>query len=434
MSWQMCAAVTNRRAGLGFMKLLFLSSNAPRLDHFRAGETIVALIARQLRELGHTVELGLLRANRVDEPTRAALEHEGITLLPSFDSFLVVEPPASRSLPARFIRGGLKLFGRNDSDPPLVRGKALAQALDARGADAAILFWDTTFEKALPWLKTPSVGYLARPPTASELARIENSKVPPPIKLWRRLGLLAAQRRHFARMRYLTKAVNICALDAVLYTNQGVPSGYLSNTWMDPFGDNWRSARVAAEGRRSGIHILTNIGGLSATGNLFGLTYFADHVLPLLESKIGGQAWTANICGRFELPRDLGARLVHPNVAIRGFVDDIDEEVAGNAIFLLLNNAGPYTGGYTRVIYAMATGSCLVAHRRLAASMPELVDGVNCLFGDEPEDFKRLLQRAASDPVLRQQLGERARLTFETSYHPAMVASRLSELSVQAAA
>ncbi len=414
------------------MKLLFLSSNTPRLDHFRAGETIVALIARQLREMGHVVELGLLRAGRIDDATRAALEQDGVIILPSFDSYLVPDEEAVPGFPARLTRGVLRLV--KDSDPPIVRGEALARALDARGADAAILFWDTVFEKALPWLKTPAVGYLARPPTASELARIGDSASPLLIKLWRRLGVLAAQRRHFARMRFLAKAVNICALDAALYTVQGVPSEYLSNTWVDPFGDQWRIARAAAEGRRTGIHILANIGGLNATGNLFGLTYFADRVLPLLGPALGGQPWIANICGRFELPGDLAARLIHPNVAIRGFVEDIDEEVAGNEIFLLLNNAGPYTGGYTRVIYAMATGSCLVAHRRLADSMPELVDGVNCLLGNEPGDFARLLSKAAADPALRQKIGEQARHTFETRYHPVSVTSRLSEISTQVAA
>ena len=59
--------------------------------------------------------------------------------------------------------------------------------------------------------------------------------------------------------------------------------------------------------------------------------------------------------------------------------------MVGNHIFLLLNNAGPYTGGYTRVIYAFSSGSCLIAHKRLADSMPELVHDRNCLLGATPE-------------------------------------------------
>lgn len=417
------------------MKLLFLSSNVPRLGHFRAGETIVALLLRQLRAAGHTVELGLIRTKPIDGETRAALERDGVLILPSFDGFMVPDDEERGSLLSRVSRGLRRVLGfGKDVDPPVVRGRQLAAALDGRQADAVLLFWDTLFEKALPWLRTPSVGYLARPPTASELSRLDADPARGWRMQWRRLVVLRSEARHFARMRHLRRAVNICALDAALYTDRGVPSSYLSNTWEDPFGQDWLQERQAAEGRRDGIHILGNLGGLQATGNTFGLTYFAERVLPLLGSKLGGQDWTVNICGRFALPEDLGRKLTHPNVAIRGFVDDIDEEVAGNAIFLLLNNAGPYTGGYTRVIYAMATGACLVAHRRLADSMPELIDGKNCLLGDEPQDFLRLLDMAAGDAALRRRIGASARRTYENRYHPQAIAQRLADLGAQVSA
>jgi glycosyltransferase involved in cell wall biosynthesis len=114
-----------------------------------------------------------------------------------------------------------------------------------------------------------------------------------------------------------------------------------------------------------------------------------------------------------------------PNVAIRGFVPDIDEEMLGNHIFLLLNNAGPYPGGYTRVIFAFSSGSCLIAHRRLAESMPELVHDENCLLGDTPESIAALIAAAASDPALRSRIGEAARRTYVERYRPALIADKL---------
>jgi hypothetical protein len=269
----------------------------------------------------------------------------------------------------------------------------------------------------------PCYGYLARPPHAAgqtNLDRFAN----PLRRAFTAAYLARAERRHIRRVRLLRNAANICALDAAWYTVQGIPSRYISNTWSDAYATNWRDMRIAAEKRRTGLHILGNIGGLNATGNRFGIEYLGGKVVPFLREKLEGE-WTINICGRFELPQSLKDILSDPHVALRGFVPDIDEEVAGNSIFLLLNNAGPYTGGYTRVIYAFSSGSCLIAHRRLADSMPELVHNENCLLGETPQEIAGLIQQAARDVTLRERLGYAARATYERDYAPRHVAKKL---------
>ena len=284
--------------------------------------------------------------------------------------------PARRSCAAsNLIREAIDPV-RGRDDPYFAAPEIEAKRLVSSGADAAILFWDTAYEQVAEALTDhgmPVFGYLARPPFASAQATLPQRRAG-----LRRyvegLRLNTKARRHFSRLRKLTGAKNICALDAAWYSREGVACRYLPNTWPDPSGDDWAAVRVAAEGRRSGVHILGNIGGLNATGNSYGMAYLADHVLPLLDRHMPGMEWTVNICGRFELPPELTRLTQHRHIALRGFVPDIDDEVAGNHIFLLLNNAGPYTGGYTRVIYAFATGACLIAHRRLADSMPELVE------------------------------------------------------------
>jgi glycosyltransferase involved in cell wall biosynthesis len=148
-------------------------------------------------------------------------------------------------------------------------------------------------------------------------------------------------------------------------------------------------------------------------------------VLPLLKKELKSTDFTINICGRFEFPPALDHLRREPNVAIRGFVPDIDEEMLGNHIFLVLNNAGPYPGGYTRVIFAFSSGSCLIAHRRLAESMPELVHEENCLLGDTPESITALIAAAARDAALRRRLGETARRTYIERYRPAIIAEDL---------
>jgi hypothetical protein len=244
--------------------------------------------------------------------------------------------------------------------------------------------------------------------------------------------LQARERRHLSRLRKLSGARNICALDAGWYDRQGVACRYVPNTWPDAYGEQWASLRHAAEGRRQGIHILGNIGVLTATGNYYGMTYLADRVLPLLKQALKATDFTINICGRFELPPAFDHLRREPNVAIRGFVPDIDEEMLGNHMFLVLNNAGPYPGGYTRVIFAFSSGSCLIAHRGLAESMPELVHDQNCLLGDTPESITGLIVAAANDAGLRRRIGEAARRTYVERYRPAVIAQDLVRMMREA--
>jgi glycosyltransferase involved in cell wall biosynthesis len=117
-------------------------------------------------------------------------------------------------------------------------------------------------------------------------------------------------------------------------------------------------------------------------------------------------------------------------VTIKGFVPDIDEEILSSAVFLMCNNAGSYSGGYTRVIYAMATGACMVAHRGIAHSMPEVRHGENALLGETPQEIAGLVEQAYRDPELRKRIGVAARATYETQYHPRAVARKLADLAV----
>ena len=132
------------------------------------------------------------------------------------------------------------------------------------------------------------------------------------------------------------------------------------------------------------------------------------------------------------------ALLSHPLVHIKGFVDDVDAEVLSSPIFLLLNNAGPYSGGYTRVIYAFSTGACLVAHTNLRHSMPELINGENCLLADTPVGLVDCIERLLTDAALRKRIGQQARFIYETQFAPAHVARKLigmieTNLAVQTA-
>jgi hypothetical protein len=411
------------------MRVAVLSSVHPSFGHARAGYVVLASLLQELGRAGHEVNLyTACCVNQPDATTLARLRDNGVTHMADLTSEALPEPRLGGL--SSDVRTVLKaLLPAPDDDYPHF-SEAAAQRILADGAQAVLLFWDSLLEYLLPALQgVPVVGYLARPRTASPLAAIAENRLPGALGLRHRVArrnLLNQQARHLARLRALAAATNICALDAAWYRAHGVPCDYLANTWPDAFGESWAARRAAAEGTRAKVSVLANIGAVNATGNGFGLAYLAREVLPLLEPGLRERI-EINICGGGKLEAGVAKALESQGAKIRGFVDDIDGEVLANRIFLLLNNAGPYTGGYTRVAYAFSAGACLIAHRKLAESMPEVVHGDNALLGSTPAEIAQHLQRATDDPALARTFGEAARQRYLTAYAPAVVARGLAE-------
>lgn len=409
------------------MHVAVLASVHPSFSHARAGYVVLASLLEQMGLAGHRVSLyTACCANRPDAATLERLQAAGVRHAADFTAEAREEPrPGGLAGDLRTVRKAI--LPRADDDypafPPAVAARILSE-----GAEAAILFWDSILEHLLPALgQLPVVGYLARPRTASPLAAIAarpgRGMHGLRMAVVRRI-LLNQEARHLSRLRALAAATNICALDAAYYAAHGVPCDYLSNTWPDLFGAGWRERRERAEAERPRISVLANIGAVNATGNGFGLAYLVRDVLPQLAPGLRERI-EVNICGGGTLEPGLASALQAQGARLRGFVDDIDGEVLANRVFLLLNNAGPYTGGYTRVCYAFSSGACLVAHRRLANSMPEVKHGENALLGESGGEIAQLLRQAVDDPALARRLGEGARRTYESVYRPEMVARGL---------
>jgi len=410
-------------------RVVVLSSMVPTFSHL--GSIVVGTVVERIAAAGADVRFAVAgngKLLQVDDEAVSRLARVGARPVegapPAIDDEGLPQSPVPRV--ARYIREIID--PRVGGDAPSFRDPAAeVDRLVASGAGSALLFWDTHYERLAPALSRAGMrvyGYLARPPMAASQVHARE-KLHGLKRAVTDVRLRARERRHIERLRCLSGAMNICALDAAWYDRHGISCGYLPNTWPDAYGDEWRLLRKAAEARRQGVHILGNIGVLSSTGNYYGMRFLADHVLPLLERELKVGDWTINICGRFEFPPELDRLRRAPHVAIRGFVPDVDEEMLGNRIFLLLNNAGPYPGGYTRVIFAFSSGSCLIAHRRLADSMPELVHDENCLLGETPGEIAGLIAAAVNDDALRSRIGEAARRTYIERYRPSLIAERL---------
>ncbi len=413
------------------MRLLVLASVQPSFQHARAGYIVLASLLEALAGLGHQVGFATAGcANRIDASSSERLGAAGVSFVGDYTQDMHVRAGDVTGLRSD-VRTLRKAFlpMKNDDDPVFEVPGATVKKLLASKPDLIVLFWDTWFEHLLGHLAAvPVVGYLAKPRYDSPMRAIENSDGTGvgAVKNAIAYRTLAHQRaRHLVRLKNLKAACNICALDASAYTDAGIACSYVSNTWPDMFGALWRTRRQAAQLARAETGILGNIGDMTGTGNRYGLHYLATQVLPGLAAG----NWRISLCGKAPPAGELAAGLNHPNVLVKGFIDDIDAEMLGNKVLLLLNNAGPYTGGYTRVIYAFSSGACLVGHSKLAESMPEVVHGQNALLGASGPEIAALITRVVNDPDLAARIGANARATYERACRPEVVAGRLVQIA-----
>ncbi len=192
---------------------------------------------------------------------------------------------------------------------------------------------------------------------------------------------------------------------------------YLRNMWPAPEDDSCLQRRDAIE-QTQPVKICGNLGHLGATANTYGLWALCEEIVPALTRKLGSDGFEVNIYGRTQPRAFLSDWLEHPNVRLRGFVDDVDSEVLSSPIFLLANNRYNFKVGHTRILTAFATGACIVAYRDTALSMPELVHGENILLGDSGEELAQLIAEAARNRDLRRRIGANGLRTLRALFSP----------------
>jgi glycosyltransferase involved in cell wall biosynthesis len=227
----------------------------------------------------------------------------------------------------------------------------------------------------------------------------------------RRVDMAHLERIHLDLMRGITHCGNVSLNDAQYYTAKGHPNAfYIPHLWTEasPVPRAYeREPKPLAP-----VRVIANIGKLDATANRDGLLVLAEQMLPLF--RVGECQW--EILGANRLDHYVHERLQRPDVLFRGWVPDIDEEMASAQIFLCLNNASPYKVGHTRYLHAMSLGCCIVAHEDVRLSMPELVHRENCLLGSTVAEVAARLREAALHSTLRSALGRGAVKTFREKF------------------
>jgi glycosyltransferase involved in cell wall biosynthesis len=233
-----------------------------------------------------------------------------------------------------------------------------------------------------------------------------------------RLRVRAFKAEHLRMMRRIALIAENAANDYELYRACGVKGvHYLRNMWPATTSDDWVARRDATE-RTTPIKIAGNVGQLNATANTFGLWTLGEEILPALKRRIGSGNFEVQIYGRFE-PRPFIKRwLTDPDVAVRGFVDDIDAELLSCPVYLLANNRHGFKVGHTRILHAFALGACVVAWRDIAVAMPELKHDENVLLADSADEMAELVAAAGRDHALRRRIGRAGFETLGTLFRP----------------
>ena len=419
------------------MHVLFLNSIHPSFGHSEAVASVFAMLMEAMAQQGVRVSWAVDQpVMPLDDMTRNRLQQNNITLYGDYSEHLVRDVSSSK-IWRRISELRKAFFSRtNDDTPRFKQPENVAESLANSGADVVCLFWDSNFEYLIPYIPIPIVAYSAKPRYESAQVRIRNRLPGAPrnrIKRWLIQQILdKQQKRHLTRFKQIAAVTNIHLDDSQHYQSLGIDCKYISNTWSDPFGDDWAIKRQQQEQMREGINIFGSFSNLTCTGNMIGIDYWSKHIVPLLDMKMK-KPWTIHVYGKGfdKLPKEIQQQLNHPNIRIRGFVDDIDSEISGNEIFLLCNNVGPYAGGYTRVIYCLASGGCMVSHSSLAESMPEVINGQNAFLCSTPEQFADAIVKLSESETLRNKIGLHARATYEKKYQPSYIASQLISVMKQ---
>ncbi|MEE3044158.1 MAG: glycosyltransferase [Pseudomonadota bacterium] len=416
------------------MRIVFVASVSPSFEHARAAYIVLASLLDSMADAGHEVAyITIGSTNQTDVRTGKVLSEKGIRLLGEFSAGEYKTSDGIR-FHERVKRLILQVFSGSPGywiGPKLHKQLEIQRSLESFCPDAVILFWDSLFEAMLPYCGNSRVfGYLARPRFGAGVAVAENrqksagsifGKLRAKLdrKVWEK-----EKTRHFARISSLDGVANICALDASMYNEEGINCTYIPNTWPDSFGRKWNEKRSDREATREKVSVLANVGNVNATGNSFGIAYLANELLPVISPELH-EKMEINICGGGTLPDGVKLKLKRYRVNVKGFVTDIDEEFLSSRIFLLLNNAGPYTGGYTRVAYAFSSGCCLIAHKNLSVSMPEVAHGTTALLGESPQEIAECLEKAVNDLALVRRISSQARICYEDRFSPDKVAREI---------
>lgn len=350
-----------------------------------------------------------------------ALRAVGVEVLPE----LVLKPPKRRPMVARILSPALA-----DLHPETACSDSIIRHIAEFEPEVIVPIWSEWLTAVMAAAPVDKFAYYGNPDLKSALARAnflwDAGAIG--IKDYARARFLVARLEdvHLDAMRRYRWLGNVAANDAEYYRRHGHRGAfYIQNTWHGRLGESWRERREALESSAGNV-VVGSLGKQDGTANSMGLHFLGESVLPEL-ARLAGADVRVRIYGAGTPPSFVSRALAHPIVEMRGFVDDIDEEIMAAKVFLCVNNATNYKVGHTRYLHAWSLGACVVAHRDASLSMPEIEHGRNALLGRDGAEIAALTLEALGNDKLRKRIAEGGYDTYRREFNPDVVASRILE-------
>lgn len=440
------------------MKILVIGSAVPYRQHNQPGVTAVNIVLYEflkgINQLGHEIVLQLLfNEYRSTTSLSASEENElshlsgiGIKVLPPIyaEQYLDRARTASR---LRKLYRLLKFLGGKvyveDFYPAVNVQAMMRERVHSTNPHAILTIWSPEGVAATYKVcEQPKIAYQGDVDFAPGENRLREQalfsttvghhngnaihKLLNALRQW--YQLTGFRRAHLTLMHDVDVIANVTACNADYYCRQGHPKSiYVRNTWSDPGFKQLSFAKYDPKATSSGhtIKIIGHVGYLNRTGSIYGLKFLLVDLIPRLEKIMDGLDYQIHIIGGGEIPSTLKPYLRHEQVTVRGYVNDLDQELLSSDIFLLLNNAGSYHAAYTRHIVAWAMGLCLIVHVNSREAIPEISHMENALVGSTPDEVAKMIYLAATNHEVNLRIRRGGRATYERYFTPRVVAEAL---------
>ena len=299
----------------------------------------------------------------------------------------------------------------------------IANSVKKWGADAILIPWSEWLTHACAEIPILKFAYYGNPdPKAARTQlrlRYRAGEISRARKLLEHFFVNRFERLHLRTMQRYELLGDVAKNDAEYYKKHGHKNAfYIQNTWME---SPLEPLQVSDSSSRR-IKIIGNIGKLGGTANRLGLEYLGNQVLPALDVVLRGRPYEVHIIGSGAPDKISAKALNHPSVVLRGFVENIDEEIQGCDVFLCVNNATEYKVGHTRYLHAWSLSASVIAHRDASLSMPEIEDNVNALLGGNGSEIAQQIGSLISDSNLRARIKSGGLETFNSKFRAKSVA------------
>jgi glycosyltransferase involved in cell wall biosynthesis len=138
------------------------------------------------------------------------------------------------------------------------------------------------------------------------------------------------------------------------------------------------------------------VGNMRTLQNQDAVQYFTKAVFPAVKRQVPGTVF--NIIGA-EPPRSIQEIADGKNIVVSGFVDSVEREISDAAVAVAPVRIA--AGIQNKVLISMACGIPVVLTSLIAAAIPELESGKNCLIADTDEEISAAVVSLIQDASRR---------------------------------